>query len=78
MTFDFRGAVSRVFELKGRVEKSDSPGRDDGKLTVKGEIARAGADKLAEEAKKNRDVAQRRQASRENAVSMICDHAIHM
>ena len=52
MTFDFRGAVSRVFELKGRVEKSDSPGRDDGKLTVKGEIARAGADKLAEEAKK--------------------------
>ena len=52
MTFDFRGAVSRAFELKGRVEKSDSPGRDDGKLTVKGEIARAGADKLAEEAKK--------------------------
>lgn len=52
MTFDFRGAVSRVFELKGRVEKSDSPRRDDGKLTVKGEIARAGADKLAEEAKK--------------------------
>lgn len=52
MTFDFRGAVSRAFELKVRVEKSDSPGRDDGKLTVKGEIARAGADKLAEEAKK--------------------------
>lgn len=52
MTFDFCGAVSRAFELKGRVEKSDSPGRDDGKLTVKGEIARAGADKLAEEAKK--------------------------
>lgn len=52
MTFDFSGAVSRAFELKGRVEKSNSPGRDDGKLTVKGEIARAGADKLAEEAKK--------------------------
>lgn len=52
MTFDFRGAVSRVFNLNSRVEKSDSPGRDDGKLTVKGEIARAGADKLAEEAKK--------------------------
>ena len=52
MTFDFRGAVSRAFKLNGRVEKSDSPGRDDGKLTVKGEIARAGADKLAEEAKK--------------------------
>lgn len=52
MTFDFRGAVSRAFKLNGRVEKSDSPGRDDGNLTVKGEIARAGADKLAEEAKK--------------------------
>ena len=52
MIFDFRDAVSRAFKLNGRVEKSDSPGRDDGKLTVKGEIARAGADKLAEEAKK--------------------------
>ena len=52
MTFDLRNAVSRAFNLNSRVEKSDSPGRDDGKLTVKGEIARAGADKRAEEAKK--------------------------
>lgn len=56
MTFDFRGAILQTFELKGCVEKSDSVGRDDGNLTAKGEIARAGADKLAEEAKKKNEL----------------------
>lgn len=36
MTFDFRGAVSRAFELKGRVEKTIRQGRDDGKVDREG------------------------------------------
>ena len=52
--YDFRFPRCGIegIRIEGASRKSDSPGRDDGKLTVKGEIARAGADKLAEEAKK--------------------------
>lgn len=56
MTFDFRNGISKTFGLNGWVENSDSDGRVDGNLSVKGEIARVGADKLAEEAKKKNEL----------------------